>query len=637
MGRSTRKVDLVARRAHSAKLDPEIASLMAMVEANQLQDAEAAARKILGRRTGQPYAMKVLGFSLIGQHRFKEALPIVSASVRANPGDPELLNNLGIVEHELMRWKDAIQHFQRALRLAPKDFEIHRNLGAAYFRSLEWSKAVPPLLKAIELHPGDFVEAIKLLAATLLNGKRHDEALVCFEQLIAADPGDIQALYLDVYASLCNCHWTGLDEKLKRLARGMSESARLLDAPLFSLSIPGLDRDALLGIAKAYSQLWVRPAAEPYCFPSRKTSERLRIGFLSGDFRRHPVGQLIGEVLDKMDRQRFEPIGLSIGPDDGSDVRARLVKSFDRFADMESLGIEETVDRIRAEELDILIDLHGWTTHGRPEALALRCAPVQVNWLGYAGTMGSPLLADFVIGDPVALPEEFGDAFTETIVHLPHCYLPVDSRVGIPSPPSRTDEGLPENGFVFCSFNASHKLNPQSFDIWCRLLRELPGSVLWLSKFGDSAAGNLRREAEQRGVTADRLVFARFVERQEDHLARMRLADLALDTNPYNSHSTGMELLFAGVPLVSKLGEAFHARVGASLLSAAGLPELIAKDDDAYYRIASRASRDSAYLADVRKRLRTAQGSAPLFNMVDFAKGLEAVLLDIWAAHEAKN
>jgi protein O-GlcNAc transferase len=311
-------------------------------------------------------------------------------------------------------------------------------------------------------------------------------------------------------------------------------------------------------------------------------------------------------------------------------IRQRLRAAFDHFVDLRDCSVIETAERIRADEVDILIDLHGWTADGRPEALALRCAPVQVNWLGYAGTVGHPKLADYLLGDPVVTPLSHAHCYTETLAHLPNCYLPADSTIALAAPPLRRDAGLPEEGFVFCSFNNSYKFNPQVFDIWCRLLLETGDSCLWLSQPGGTAHDRLRKEAESRGVDPARVIFAPRVESKADHLSRLQLADLALDPFPYNSHSTGIDVLWAGVPMVALLGDTFPGRVGASLLHAAGLDELVVGSTDEYYRLALALARTPERLRALRRQLVEQRNRCPLFDMPRFVRSLEEVYFRMW-------
>jgi predicted O-linked N-acetylglucosamine transferase (SPINDLY family) len=281
------------------------------------------------------------------------------------------------------------------------------------------------------------------------------------------------------------------------------------------------------------------------------------------------------------------------------------------------------------------VDLHGWTSLGRPEVLALRPAPVIANWLGYAGTLGHPRLADYIIGDPVVTPIGEADDYTEKIAQLPRCYLPYDTKRPVGSPPDRVSAGLPEQGFVFCCFNNVYKINPEVFDLWCRILAACPGSVLWLSGRRESAKSNLRREAELRGIAPERIVFAPSVEGHAEHLARISLADLALDPFPYNSHSTGLDTLWAGVPMVALRGDTFAGRVGASMLEAADLSRLVAASAEEYFLIATRLFEQPAELQAYRRILANGRERRDLavFDMAGFTRDLESLYRRMWHNH----
>jgi protein O-GlcNAc transferase len=599
---------------------------------------EAAARRILGARPTQPLALKALGFALIGQGRYEDALPIVGFSLERHPDDPEALNNLGIVLSALMRWDESIKCFARSIEIKPGDPEVLKNYGLALSRMHKYDEAVPFLLKAIECHPGDYVEAIEQLAGTLLSSNRNDEAWTCFNELWKNDADNPAILSQLLAASLKRCDWTDLEARLLALRSLTATDYRSLTSnPFVVLSFPGITSEEQRSVASNYARATSRRAFSmhrtlPWTHARKNPLDARGYGLatcrpitatirLARSCRRSSSCTIAHEV---------EVFGYSLGVDDQSDLRQRLRAAFDHFVDLRDCSVIETAERIRADEVDILIDLHGWTADGRPEALALRCAPVQVNWLGYAGTVGHPKLADYLSGDPVVTPLSHAHCYTETLAHLPNCYLPADSTIALRLPPLRRDAGLPEEGFVFCSFNNSYKFNPQVFDIWCRLLLETGDSCLWLSQPGGTAHDRLRKEAESRGVDPARVIFAPRVESKADHLSRLQLADLALDPFPYNSHSTGIDVLWAGVPMVALLGDTFPGRVGASLLHAAGLDELVVGSTDEYYRLALALARTPERLRPLRRQLVEQRNRCPLFDMPRFVRSLEEVYFRMW-------
>ena len=615
----------VGSRRHE---DPDTIRLMRFVEARRFADVERVAREILARNERHPLALKALSFALVGLRRFEEVVEVTDFALRFSPDDGEIHNNRAIGLAELMCWEEAIPEFRSALVLMPDDFEILKNLGVAFFRLHRWNDAVPCLLKAIELHPGDYVDAIEVLAKCLFHSRRLDEAIVVCRSLCEAFPDAPNHLQRLINVELYRCSWSGIGQQLAKW-NALVESQVCVANPwelfkFWNIGMHGYRRLAE-GFAEAMIPASVRLNRHDVPATWQPNARTLRVAYMSSDFSEHPVGFVIAEVIERHDRQKVEVFGYSLLADDGSQQRKRLESAFDRFVDVGDLSVRATADRIRADGIDILVDLNGWTGSGRAESLALRCAPVQVSWLGYAGTLGLSLLADYVIGDREVTPLEDQAWFTERIVQMPHSYMPVDTRHAVSAVPARQSQGLAEDAFVLCSFNNNYKFNPPLFDIWCALLRQMPGAVLWLLKCNDTAIGNLRREAEQRDVAVERLVFAPRVAARADYLARLRLADLALDTFPYNSHSTGVDALVAGVPLVTKRGDTFPGRVGASLMMAAGLPELIADDDAGYAALVLDLYRDRDRLAGVRQKLAAARDTAPLFDMVRFARDLEGL------------
>jgi predicted O-linked N-acetylglucosamine transferase (SPINDLY family) len=358
-------------------------------------------------------------------------------------------------------------------------------------------------------------------------------------------------------------------------------------------------------------------------------NDRIKVAYLSADFRRHATAYLIAELVERHERERFEVIGISFGPDDGSDMRARLEGAFDRFVDVTGSSDEAVAEQITRWRVDISVDLMGHTQYSRPGILAFRPAPIQTSYLGFPGTTGADFI-DYVIADPIVLPFDRQPCFAEQIVHLPDCYQVNDTTRRIaPRTPTRQECGLPAEGFVFCCFNTSWKITPAVFDVWMQLLGVIPGSVLWLLRDNAEAEANLRNEAAARGVDPARLVFADRLA-PEEHLARHRLADLFLDTLPYNAHTTASDALWAGLPLLTCRGETFAARVAASLLNAVGLPGLVTTSLEDYEALALKLGTDHALRRRLRASLEANRASCPLFDAGLFRRHLEAVYETMW-------
>ncbi len=363
-------------------------------------------------------------------------------------------------------------------------------------------------------------------------------------------------------------------------------------------------------------------AAPPLPKHPRHRKAKIRLGYLSNDFRQHPTAHLISELIERHDRRRFEVIGYSCGPDDGSPERRRLAKGFDRFTDIRLASHADAAGIIHRDEIDILVDLNGYTRGARTRILAHRPAAVQVNFLGYPGTMGADFI-DYIVADAIVIPPGEERFFSETVVRLADSYQPNDRQRQIAgSTPSRGACGLPPQGFVFCCFNNGFKITAVLFALWMRLLAKVPGSVLWLLETNQAAKINLRREAAAAGIPAERLVFA---PRQPlpEHLARHRLADLFLDTLPYTAHTTASDALWTGLPVLTCLGGTFAGRVAASLLTAVGLPDLITASLDEYEALALALASDPARLSILKQRVAANRDTTPLFDSERYTRALE--------------
>lgn len=616
-------------RGFSAKTRAQLVNLTHLVERNDFPAVVAAAKDLLRTLPTNSFVLKALTFGLVGLGEYDLSLPVLEKAIRLDPRDPELQNNLGISLSGLMRWDESLECFDQALARDGADAEIWKNKGVAFAQMNRWNEAIACFAKAVEVFPGDYDEAIDQLAAALLNAGRNEEAFACYSELSSSEPDNPNYLGGFLRASLRQCQWESLAQRVESLRKLTAGFERPAVAPFDALAIPGITLSELRRVAEVHLRARVPPKvfdlpplARERIRPANGNS-RIRVGYLSFDMKNHPVAYVIPQVLELHDRTRFEVFGYSTGPDDQSEIRGRLERAFEHFVDISALGVTSSANRIRDDDIDILVDLQGWTLGDRAGVLALRPARVQVNWLGYAGTIGSTRLADYLIGDSIVTPQDHDAFYAERIVRLPNCYLPMDASRRIGAAPSRADAGLPEHAFVFCSLNNCYKFNPDVFDVWCRLLSETPNSCLWLNRPFGKGADNLLHEAAMRGVAADRIVFATYAKSRTEYLARLQLADLALDPSPYTSHSSGMDALWAGVPMVTLVGETFAGRVGASLLTAANLPECVTHSWDEYLQVSIDLYRDSDRYLELRQRLRSSRDTAPLFDMVSFTGELE--------------
>ncbi|MCB2026903.1 MAG: hypothetical protein KDG56_19205, partial [Ottowia sp.] len=357
---------------------------------------------------------------------------------------------------------------------------------------------------------------------------------------------------------------------------------------------------------------------------SQRRPGRIRVGYFSGDFHDHPTLYLMAGLFREHDRSRFEIFAYSYGSVRSGRMRESVANAIEHFVDIADLPDRAAIDLVRGHELDIAIDLKGYTQLSRSRLFARRLAPLQMNYVGYPGTMSADFI-DYIVADPVVIPDAERAHYSEEIIRLPNSYQPNDNcQATAQDAGARSDFGLPEHGFVFCCFNNNWKLAPRTFDVWMRLMHAVPGSVLWLSSMNQNAMRNIRREAEARGIAGERVIFARRLDRLEDHLARHRLADLFLDTLPYNAHTTTSDALRAGLPVVTCMGRGYAARVAASLLTAVGLPELITTSLEDYERLALDLAANPQRLAGLRSALAVSRDTGPLYDTARFTRHLEA-------------
>jgi protein O-GlcNAc transferase len=601
---------------------------------HQGQSAEAVAcyRRAIAIEPDLPEAHNNLGLALQSQGEHEAALDSFDAALKRMPGYAQAHINRGAALAGLRRWNDALLAFTAALPGVTDEAgaRLHNQIGQMHIWLGRYSQAHASFTRALQLRPA-FAPALANLATTLGLLKRFEEAQAAYEQLFAAAPRHDFAIGFLLGAKMQACDWTDRDRLLAIAVAGI-EAGQLAVVPFPWLGMS--DSPELQWKCSRITQQARYPqAARPLWQGERYTHERIRVAYLSADLHDHATSYLMAGLFELHDHQRFETIALSFGPHKDNAMRRRLVQAFDRFIDVRERSDHEIAALMRELEIDIAVDLKGYTTDARPGILAVRPAPVQLSYIGFPGTMAADYI-DYFIADARVVSEEDERWFSEKIVYLPDSYQPNDRarRVAAQTPP-RVEQGLPEDGFVFCCFNNNYKITPDVFDVWMRLLREVPGSVLWLLQDNEAAARNLRREAAARGVDESRLVFAPRVT-QEAHLARQRLADLFLDTLPYNAHTTTSDALWVGLPVLTRMGRAFHARVAGSLLHAVGLPELVTRTAQDYEALALKLATQPQELGALRAKLQANRDTAPLFDTDRLRRHLEMAYLTMWQRAE---
>jgi predicted O-linked N-acetylglucosamine transferase (SPINDLY family) len=575
------------------------------------------------------------------------ALASLNRAVEIDPALGEAFFNRGNVQRKLRRFDAALSSYNHAIAL---DF---RQAGAFYnrgnlLRDLGMLDAALRSYDQAIVVRGDYAEAYANRGNVLCDAKRYESAVSSYDAVLARNPDFRFLAGQRRHAKMQICDWTGFDADVAELGMRI-ERGEAASPPYHWLALSGSAR-----LQRQAAETWVReqypadaslPAFTTAAAIPRRAAiprgaavalpEKIRIGYFSADFRQHAVSILAAELIETHDRTRFEITAFAFGPASEDAMRRRLAGAFDRFIEVQDRSDREIALLARELRIDIAVDLGGFTSHCRPGIFALRAAPLQVNFLGYPGTLGAPYM-DYLLADPILIPESCRAHYHEQILYLPDSVLPHDSGQRIAAPgPTRRQAGLPEAGFVFCCFNHAAKITPDTFAGWMRILSAVPGSVLWLSAAHSTAQSNLRREAAQRGIEPQRLIFAPRLDSLPEHLARQRLADLFLDTLPYNAHSTASDALWGGLPVLTQLGESFAGRVAGSLLTAIGLPELITSTPQQYEALAIALAAEPQRLAHIRERLAQNRLTAPLFDTRRHTRNLEAAFTQIHARHQA--
>ncbi|HMI97693.1 MAG TPA: tetratricopeptide repeat protein [Micropepsaceae bacterium] len=627
-----------------------------MHKAGNFAEAARLYAEVLHLNPRQFQALYALGFLRFQTAQYGEAEYLMSEAVKINPGMAEAHYIQGCSLHRLGRIEDAFTAFDRAVENRPLFVEALINRGAALMALNRHNEALRDFRSVIAVNPS-IAGVWSNCGAILKNMNRHEEALACVDKALTINPDLTEALanrgaallalkrygdavgnyekllsvhpeLPDVYGHLvlCRlqcCDWRSLTQDRADIAALLNAGKRVIQ-PLVNARLSASPADELQ-CARIFAGNW--PASpnplwrggEPY------HHDKIRVAYISANFCDHATSWLAAGLFEHHDKSRFETIAVSLVGDDGSEMRARTRAAFDGFIDADRQTDVETAALLRRMEVDIAVDLMGFASGCRPGILALRPAPVQVNYLGHPGTMGASYV-DYIVADRIVIPDEHRRFYTEKIVILPDTYQCNDSKRRIAEKtPTRAEAGLPAQGLVFCCFNDTSKITPEIFDVWMRFLKDIAGSVLWLLENNPEATRNLRREAEARAVDGSRLIFAAPMKLAE-HLARHRLADLFLDTLPYGAHTTTSDSLWAGVPVLTCMGATFAGRVAASLLHGIGMAELITDSLEDYAALALKLARDQTELTAIRTKLARNRDTYPLFDTARFTRNFEAAL-----------
>ena len=625
-----------------------------------LSDAERAYTTILRGSRTHAVALHMLGLLHAQRGNFADAEPLLKKAARVDPGNPDVLFNYANVLRALDKTDDALAWYAKVIALSPNFADAHLNRGAVLIARQELHGAIAEFDRAIAITPSsaafanrgsafrqlgqlddahqNYQSAVELapsnpqyhfaLSEVLTEMGRDDEAIGALERTVALDKAFPFALSKLVASRRKRADWRSFEREQAALDEAV-ELGVLIDPFTFFHASTSPAHQLICAKTYVANVAPDRSAAIPRT-PSPVS--RLRVAYMSADFRNHATAHLMAGVFEEHDRERFDISAISYGPDDRSEMRNRLKAAFERFEDVSHLADEDVIKLIRRLDIEILVDLGGFTAGARPKILACRPAPIQVSYLGFPGTMGASYI-DYLMADRIVIPEAEQQHYAEKVAYLPDSYQATDGkRPLLPNPPSRSEVGLADDAFVYCAFNRPLKITPLLFDVWMRLLAKTPESVLWLLDGDPIAKENLRREAVARGIAAERIVFAPQVPADE-HLARHQLADLFLDTLPYNAHTGASDALWAGLPVLTCLGTTFAGRVAASLLNAVGLPDLVTQSLDEYEGLALRIARDPELRAALRSKLAAHRSTWPHFDTVSMTRHIEKAFNEMWRQH----
>ena len=619
------------------KLQPEFADPHynlgnTLTALKRLQEAENSYKRALYLQPEYAEAYCNLGSLLVDLGRPEEAEKACRNAIRYRHHYAKAYYNLGNALHILERFDEAEEAYNKALLLQPAFAEAYHNLGNLLSDQKRQSEAKEAYKKSIGLNPQN-AALFNSLGNLLFDAGQQEEAVICFRRAVELKPNFHSARSNLISQLQGLCLWNEIAESDVQSVRQAvldkySEYAEPV-IPFVLLTLPSVtaaEQRECAGrwMRKELGTLMQWKSMSGFAFSDNRRGP-LHIGYLSTDLNDHVIAQQMVEIFELHDRSRFKITAYSTTADDNSSLRKRVEGAFDCFTDLGNSSTKDSARQINSDRVDILVDLTAYTKNSRSALLALRPAPIQVNYLGYPGSMGVDFV-DYIIADSFIIPPERFDCYSEKVMWLPDCYMPHDTRTPHPSPPSKKECGLPEDAFVFCCFNQPYKITPDIFDVWCRLLKTVPDSILWLRSFNAPAEKNLKKEASARGIDVSRLIFDSFVSREE-HFARLQCADLFLDTTPYNAHATCSNALWMGLPVITCSGDTFASRVAGSHLTTMGVPELVTYSLDDYHALALLLANDRKKLLDIRKKIITNRESSPLFDSVRFTRGLEALYI----------
>ena len=609
-------------------MDDLFNNALSLFENGQLEKSQKICLQILEKNSEDFDTLYLLGIINFQKKNYANSNKIFQKAIIINSNNAEIHNYNAISFVKLKKFDLAIESWDKAIKIQPNFAEAYNNKGGCLIEIKQFENALKNFEAAIKIKPNFSEPYIGIGNLFKDNLDKLEEAIKFYEKGIELNPNSKNALSALIFTKLQLCEWKSYIGDLEKLKK------KIINKINFSNAFHILSFYDSLEIQNKNIKMYMDDR-----FPKKKNfkpiidkyyNKKIRIGYYSSDFRNHAVCYQLVNLIEQHDKSKFEIIGMSLGKKNNDEMRNRIVKAFDEFHELHGKTDHEIVQLSRNLKIDIAIDLMGFTKNNRFEIFIERCAPIQINYLGYSGTSGSKSI-DYIVGDKTLIPNDVKKHYSEKIIYLPDSFMMNDSKRKISDKTFlRKEFDLPDKGFVFCCFNNFYKITPNIFDIWMRLLKKNKDSVLWLPRSNSRIFKNLIQEAKNRDVDHSRIIFAKYMTLTADHLARISLADLFLDTFPYNAHSTCSDALYSGLPVITKAGNSFSGRVAASMLNAVGLPELITKTENEYEELALYFSKNRDQLQKIKRKLKENKLKTSLFDTKKYVKNIEEAYKKIY-------
>ena len=607
-------------------MELEFKKAVDLYENDKLNDAKKICSKIYKKNPNHFDNLRLLNFIHFKNKDFSTALDFINKAIKINPNFAEAYNEQGNALNELKKLEEAIKSYNNAININPKYADAYYNKGLVFHELKKLESAVQNYDKAIKINP-KHIMSHNNKGFALQQLKKVDASLKSYDEAYKINPNFNFLFGKLIHTKNKLCKWETFDEDMNSLKEKLNKN-KVASLPFSILSL----YDSPL-LQRKTSEMYIKET-----FPKKNISKpitkslankKIRLGYYSADFYNHAMSYLLAKLFELHDKSKFEIIAFSFSPERDDEMSKRISNAFDQFIKVNFKTDKEISELSRELKIDIAIDLMCFTTNSRTGIFSEKCAPIQINYLGYPGTSGANFI-DYIIADKNLIPKKNQKYYSENIIYLPNTYQVRDSTQKISNKIFTKDElGLPKNSFVFCCFNQNYKITPSVFDIWMRLIRKVEKSVLWLIKDNDVAVYNLKKEAEKRGVKSDRIIFAKHMPVSE-HLARHKIADLFVDTFPYTAHTTCSDALWSGLPVITRTGQSFASRVAGSLLNAVNLKELITKTEKEYEDLILKLAKNPKQLKEIKNKLKKNRLKEPLFNSKLYTKKIESAYKKIY-------